>query len=388
MRRLLLVALAVMVSGFGLLATVAPAPLAPRPAAATAPAPIPTFDGRARPTPVNAGAPEELARPRCFADLLAVDAALDFEGIRLAFARGLGRDQMAAEYLGERIGELIGASPERALEVMAWAKDADAEDAVVLLGGLATSAGAKDPRVAQGLLAIGESGIDESVRVAAIDALRTQPRLDDDGRRRLKGLALGATSDDLAWRATRALGSVMNEHLHAASTSGASLPGEGFVPYWDELMDIAQTSADPAVRAMALEAPLYSDPILPAAKIAVLTELMLDEPQRDVRELAAFQLGLTESPREALEAFRRVFEQEYDECVRWACARFAVRAGGMDSLPLLEHFARIDPAFAADLEDFRALFAAGYQDFEQIWLHKPERHACVVEDGEIHGGQE
>ena len=32
-----------------------------------------------------------------------------------------------------------------------------------------------------------------------------------------------------------------------------------------------------------------------------------------------------------------------------------------------------------------ALFAAGHQDFEQIWLNKEERHACVVEEGELHG---
>lgn len=336
---------------------------------------LPRGRASADPEPVD---PEVVARPSCFSDVLAIDRADSLDGIRSALEQGYGGDPLVAEYLQARIAELIGKSAEGALAVLAWAKEASGEDAEILLAGLALSDGARDPRVAEGLLALGESGEHaEAVRLAAVDALRSQPSLDGDDRARLKQMALEGDTDELAWRATRSLGSVMNED-HKAS-------GE-FEPYWDELMDIARDSTDPAVRALALEAPAYSDPILPRSSIEQLTELMLNEPDRDVRELAAFQLGLTDSPEEALEAFRRAFEVEYDECVRWAIVRFAVRAAGEAALPLLAWFASQDPAFVADYEDFRALFAAGYSDFEQIWLNKPERHACVVEDGHIHGG--
>jgi hypothetical protein len=325
--------------------------------------------------------PEELTNARCFGELLAFDRAPGFEGIRLAFTRGLAGDELGAEYLRDRVAELIGDDVEKALEVLSWARRASPEEADVLLAGLAASKGAKDARVAAGLIELGRAGdVDARIRSAALDALRTQPRLDSESRAALKSVAVDSDDEELAWHATRALGAVMGEAMRAPD---AQL--DAFQPYWEELANIAESSGDPAVRALALEAPAYADPILPATSIPRLVDIMLDEPHRDVRELAAFQLGLTEAPDEALAAFRRAFEQEYDECVRWAIVRFAVRAGGEDALPLLEYFASIDHAFVDDLADFKALFAAGYQDFEQIWLRKEERHACVVEEGELHG---
>lgn len=383
MRRLVLLAVVVVFGGLFLWACLRSPAETPRPGPSAAPdgapPPLSGRDALPLPTAPTPGRPEELARPSCVGDLLAVDQAPGFDGVRAAFARGLVDDPAVAAYLSDLVAERIGDDPEAALAVLAWAKEASDEEAEILLAGLAKSAGAKDPRVGEGLVALGgDAGASERVRRAALDALRTQPRLDEAGRAKLRELALEGSSDELAWHATRALGSVMNESV--AKT------GE-FRPYWDELEKIARTSPDSAVRALALEAPMHSDPILPKEKIDTLVDIMLDEPHRDVRELAAFQLGLTESPRDALEAFRRAFEQEYDECVRWAIVRFAVRAAGVDALPLLEHFARIDPAFVQDLQDFRAIFAAGHVDFERIWLAKPERHACVVEHGELHGGE-
>lgn len=332
-------------------------------------------------TPGDDGLPEQIANSRCFGDLLAIDQAPGFAGVRLAFSRGLASDELGADYLRARVAELIGDDVEKALEVLSWARRASPEEADVLLSGLAASNGAKNPRVAAALIELGRaSDVDARVRASALDALRTQPRLDGESRAALKSVAVDDSNEELAWHATRALGSVMGEAMRAQD---AQL--DAFQPYWEELADIAESSGDPAVRALALEAPAYSDPILPAASIPRLVELMLDEPHRDVRELAAFQLALTEAPDEALDAYRRAFEQEYDECVRWAIVRFAVRAGGEDALPLLEYFASIDAAFVDDVADFKALFAAGYQDFEQIWLNKEERHACVVEEGELHG---
>jgi hypothetical protein len=324
--------------------------------------------------------PEVIARPSCTGDLLAIDAMSGLDGVRAAFARGLpGGDEAVADYLRALVALRIGDSTENALLVLALAQDASADEARVLLAGLSESAAAHDPRVAEGLLALGaRSTARDGVRIAALDALRTQRTLDGSGRTQLRDLALDDEgSEDVAWHATRALGSVMAEG-HAR--------GEAFEPYWDELAKIATTNRDASVRALALEAPMHADTILPASKLDTLVDLMFDEPHRDVRELAVFQLGLTSSPAEALDAFRRAFEVETDVCVRAAIVRFAVRAALAASLPLLDHFASIDPVFIEDVADFRALFAAGYQDFEQIWLHKPERHACIVDDGEPHGG--
>lgn len=322
---------------------------------------------------------ERLAEPRCVEDLLRVDSLPGFDGVRAAFGAGLpGEDPAIAGYLQELVAERIGASVALALEVLGWAEQAAPAEARVLLAGLARAAGARDPQVAARLIVLGEgSDRDERVRAAALDALRNQPRLEADGRARLSALALDGAQDAVAWHATRALGSVMAESQQA---------GGPFEPYWEDLANIARSSDDAAVRALALEAPMHADTILPRAKIDTLLALLPNEPHRDVRELAIFQLGLTDSPDDALAAFRSAFDAEYDECVRWAIVRFAVRAAGVRALPLLDHFARLDPAFVEDVADFRALFAAGYQDFGEIWLHKAERHACAVEDGEPHGG--
>lgn len=327
---------------------------------------------------VEGADPERLASQRCFGDLMAFDGMSGFDGVRAALAAGLPADDpLLGEYLRDLIAERIGESPERALEVLAWAEGAHAPDARLLLEGLARSEGARDLGVASRLVELGaRAGLDEQVRAAALDAVRVQPALEPADRGHLAALALDEAGPAAAWHATRALGGVMAERERRGVDSG---------PYWDELARVAAQSDDAAVRALALEAPMHADSILPKEKIATLLALLPNEPHRDVRELAIFQLGLTDSPADALEAMRQAFDDEYDECVRWAIVRFSVRAAGERSLPLLEHFARIDPAFEQDLADYRELFAAGFQDFEQIWLHKAERHACAVEDGEPHG---
>lgn len=322
--------------------------------------------------------PELLASQRCFGDLLSFDTLGGFDGVRAALDAGLpGDDPLLGDYLRDLLAERIGDSAARALEVLSWAEGESPDEARLLLEGLAQSKGARDLRVASRLVELGARvGLDERVRAAALDAVRVQPDLAPADRTRLANLAMDAASPAAAWHATRALGGVMAERQRLHADTG---------PWWDELARVAAGSEDAAVRALALEAPMHADSILPKDKIGLLLELLPREPHRDVRELAIFQLGLTDSPADALEAMRQAFDGEYDECVRWAIVRFSVRAAGERALPLLEHFARIDPAFQQDLLDFRELFAAGYQDFEQLWLHKAERHACAIEDGEPHG---
>lgn len=331
------------------------------------------------PDPVPAD-PEVLASPRCVADLLALDAMPALDGVRAALARGWPADDGAlAAYLSDLVAERVGGSVTLALEVVDWAMGASVAQARALLDGVARSSGGRDTSVGARLLELADQrDLDERVRAAALDALRAQPRLEAAAGARLGALALDQGSPAVAWHATRALGTAMAQRVQSGADSGAE---------WKTLAEVAKASDEPAVRALALEASLQADRILRREDIEVVVALLPHEPHRDVRELAIFQLGLTDAPTEALAAMSRAFDEEYDRCVRWAIVRFAVRAAGADALPLLERFARVDPAFAEDVADFRALFAAGYQDFEQIWLHKAERHFCSIEDGEPHGDQ-
>jgi hypothetical protein len=139
-----------------------------------------------------------------------------------------------------------------------------------------------------------------------------------------------------------------------------------------------------ATRLLALEMPSYSNPTIGGDSMERLERIMINDRERDVREMAAFRLAVTEEPQKALEAYRNAFPKEQDECVRWAIFRFAVRAAGANALPLLEQMAAQDPRFVQDYQDFKRLYAEGTVDFSRIWLGKEERHQCLVEEGAPH----
>jgi hypothetical protein len=193
--------------------------------------------------------------------------------------------------------------------------------------------------------------------------------------KRLKAIALDERVDEVAWVATRTIGRIMKEDFER---------GGSFQPYWDQLLDIAGKSDDTAVRLLALEMPSYSNPLIGGDSVAKLSEIMRKDRERDVREMAAFRLAVTQDTDKALEAYRTAFAAEYDRCVRWAIFRFAVRAAGANALPLLKQFVATDPRFEPDYRDFEELYASGTVDFERIWLGKKERIQCIVEEGAPH----
>src|SRR5262249_60728183 len=117
-----------------------------------------------------------------------------------------------------------------------------------------------------------------------------------------------------------------------------------------------------------------------------LAQMLVGAPEREIREMAAYQLGLTEDAQRVLGIFRAAFPLERDLCVRWAIFRFAVRAAGPRSIPLLNELARLDPRFQPDLVDFQQIYATGVHDFERVWLDKAEHHPCVADEGAQHGG--
>ncbi len=323
-------------------------------------------------------AAEELPGVHCWEGLLDIDRAGSIPELRGVLARALGSgDELLASYVGDRLVELVGDDVGRAGALLDWAEQVSGPEAEIVLGALARAAAVHDPAVAQRLLRTGEeTRADETRRAAAVAALETQRRLDADALARVATLATSDPSTGVAWTATRTLGRVMKEDFERTGT---------YEPYWNQLMEVSARTREPAVRILALEMPAYVDPVLGSKYIDELAALLRDAPEREVREMAAFQLGLTEDPARVLGVFRAAFPRERDLCVRWAMLRFAVRAGGPRALPVLEDMARVDPRFAEDVADFRRIYATGVEDFERVWLDKAEHHACGADEHEPGG---
>jgi hypothetical protein len=222
------------------------------------------------------------------------------------------------------------------------------------------------------LMSISEKSDDMAVRLLALE---TQKRLSAPNIQRLKALAMEPATDSAGWVATRTIGRVMKEDYERTGT---------FAPYWNELLDVGEKSEDLAVRLLALEMPSYSDPLIGSESMDRLVGIMRGDPERDVREMAAFRLAVTGEPQKALDAYRTAFPLEKDECVRWALFRFAVRAAGPNALPLLQQMAAQDARFVQDYQDFKRLYAEGTVDFARIWLGVQERHRCTIEEGAPH----
>jgi len=334
--------------------------------------------GSAPTGPEESRPPKELLpMPLCWQGLGEYDKNVSFDNIRQALdAAVAGPDRYLAGYLQERLTELIGNDVNRALQVVAWAENSQAPYLGVFIEALKASDAVHNPKVVDALLKIGEDkGALLTNRGAVLDALDTQKRLSPAHLQRVKALALDESLDSTSWLATRTIGRVMKEDFERTGN---------FAPYWKDLMDLSEKSDDMAVRMLALEMPSYSNPILDEASIDRLSKIMTTDRERDVREMAAFRLAVTEAPEKALEAYRNAFPNEQDECVRWALFRFAVRAAGPNALPLLQQFAAQDPRFVADLQNFQKLYAEGTVDFARIWLGVEERHNCLMEEGAPH----
>lgn len=312
---------------------------------------------------------DEVPMPGCWPSLRDFDHAATIEDLHRAIAAVGGQDVLLAGYLQERLTELIGSDVERARSVLAWAREASGPELEILLAALKAAPAVRDPSIAEGLLAIGEDETGSpDLRSRALDALETQQRFDEPSMGRLKAIALDENSDAAAWMATRTLGRVMKEDFERTGS---------YAPYWKELLSIGRESEETAVQLLALEMPSYADPVLDGDSIEDLTRLLREDPDQNVREMAAHRLSITRSPDKVLEIYRAAFPAEKDECVRWAIFRFAVRVAGGGSLPLLAEFAALDPRFEPDRQDFTSLYATGTVDFSRIWLGKTERHQCL-----------
>ncbi|MDC0707562.1 HEAT repeat domain-containing protein [Stigmatella sp. ncwal1] len=353
-------------------------PASPAPPALGAPSAFPSAAAGA-PTVPGERKPKEdiLPMPGCWEGVAEFDKNGSLETFRQALSAAAGAgDSELLLYLQERLTELIAEDTGKALQVLAWAEKSAPPELGVYMEALKRAPAVHQPQVVERLLKMGEdSGAQPSNRAAAMDALESQKRLSASSIQRLKALAMDPATDAAGWMATRTLGRVMKEDYERTGT---------FAPYWNELLDVGEKSEDLAVRLLALEMPSYSDPLIGGESMDRLAGIMRKDPERDVREMAAFRLAVTEDPQKALEAYRTAFPLEKDECVRWALFRFAARAAGPGALPLLQQMAAQDPRFAQDYQDFQRLYAEGTVDFARIWLGVQERHRCTVEEGAPH----
>lgn len=321
------------------------------------------------------GAPkEQLPLPPCWPDVFALDEHASLESLRSALMSALSaQDPLFLEYLEDRLAEVIGTDSARALTVLSWAEAAGPPLSTHVLSALKQAPAVQNAQVADRLLALGaDASASLDARRAALDALETQRSLPAERLQRLKSVALDETSDEAAWVAARTIGRVMTEEFRRSGSAGA---------YLNELIEIGQQSGEAAVRTLALEMASYADIPIERGSVPTLSKILSSDPDRHVREMAAFRLGLSRDPKSAQGALASAFSQESDLCVRWAIFRFAVRASGAKALPLLDKLSRIEPRLRPDYDDFVAIYARGVVDFARVWQEKPERIQCA-EEGE------
>jgi hypothetical protein len=346
----------------------------------------PSGSAQAAATPSQLGIPgqpkevlheEVLPMPGCWEGVGEFDKNASLDNFRQALAAAANAgDRELAIYLQERLTELVGNDAGKALQVLDWAEKSRQPELGVYMEALKATGAVQDPKVTERLLKMGEDKGSMLVnRAAALDTLETQKQLSPANIQRLKSVAMDLSADSAGWVAARTIGRVMKEDFKRTGN---------FAPYWKELLDIGEKSEDAAVRLLALEMPSYSDPLIGGESMDRLIHIMRTDRERDVREMAAFRLAVTEEPQKALEAYRTAFPSEPEECVRWAFFRFAVRAAGAGAMPVLQQMAAQDPRFLPDYQDFVKLYAEGTVDFARIWLGKEERHQCIVEEGAPH----
>jgi hypothetical protein len=319
------------------------------------------------------GSEEQIPLPGCWAGLLEFDQTADLASMHAAIAAAAASgDNVLAEFLKERLAELVGNNVNAAMEVLGWAEKAGGAELGIYMEALKTTPAVQNAKVSERLLAMGENAkaaIEN--RLAALDALDTQKSFSSETRGRVKNLALDDKLEDVARLATRTLGKVLKEDFDSTGN---------FQDYWKDLLDISKRSGDAGVRALALEMPSYAEPLIDSKSIDSLGNILRTDPDTHVRELAAHRLGLTEDPNKALETFKTSFNAEKDLCLRWAIFRFALRAAGPEALPVVQQFAAIDPRFQKEYLEFKAIYDRGVTDFARVWLEKPENIQCIGEE--------
>lgn len=317
---------------------------------------------------------EAYPMPQCWEDLPRLDQALTLESFRSALTLALSReDRLLLKYLEARLTRMVGDEPRNALQVLSWVEESSGGlDLIVYMEALKKAPAVQHKKVAGRLLELAEDPQRPlALRAASVIGLETQKHFDAEALKRMRALALDPKEDQVAWNATRTIGRVMETEFKSTGR---------YQPYWEQLLDISQNSEERSVRGLALEMPTYPEVILDEKSIVALSEILRTDRDREIRELAAMRLSVTEAPDKALAAYRAAFPTENEFCVRWALLRYAFRAAGPAALPLAEQFAQQEPRLQQDYLDFKELYAQGTLDWERIWLNKklyPDHIACM-----------
>lgn len=310
----------------------------------------------------------------CYSGYLQLEALHGMEGVRAAIHQALARgDQAALQFLEERLAEVIGQDASAALTVIEWAHTAQDPEMSLLLRAVRESEAVRQPAVVDRLTTMAETHQDPGHQALALVALETQHGFAPAMLERLTTLAKKDTLvTGVAMHTVRAIGRVMDNDFRRTGR---------FDPYMDKLLEVALDSTEPDVRGLAIEMGTYPDARLDAQATERLAKLHLEDPDPDVREMAALVLSSGRDTDTVLDTFRQSFPKEQELCVRWAILRFAVRAAGPRALPLLQDFARQDPRFQQDYLDFKRLYDSGQVDFDRAWLDKPIHHNCEAPEG-------
>jgi hypothetical protein len=328
---------------------------------------VPAWAQRARTEP-------RTPRVTCRAGYLDFESAHGLEGVRAALRQAVARNDSAAlTFLGERLSEVLGRDADAALQVVTWADTAVEPELSTMMGGLRNSEAVKDPRVTARLLGMAEGHADPDHRAQALVALETQQRFDAQAMDRLAKLAKKDTPvPGVAMHAARTLGRVMQNDFQATGT---------VTPYMARLLDVARGATNADVRTLAVEMGSYPAARLDEATVTALARLMREDPDADVREMAALVVSTGRDTDAVLKHYAEAFRAEKSRCVRLAILRYTLRAGGAQALPQVKDYARQDRRFEQDSADFKALYDAGHTDFDRLWLNKRMRHQCPDEGG-------
>jgi hypothetical protein len=317
--------------------------------------------------------PSPEAQASCRRSYLAFEAARGLEQVRQAAQTPSLMKGAAIYFLTDRLTELIGQDTAVALQVATWAESATGPELSLYLDALRSSKAVQAPAVVSRVLTLAETKADADDRLTALLALETQYRLEPEALERLTVLAKqGQPAAKVARHATRTLGRVMRNDFERTGH---------FEPYLDKLMELARGSAEPTVRTMALEMAGELEARLPGPAVAALGAVLKEDPDKQLRELAALVLSTGRDTQAVLEHFRQAFPTEKEPCVRRALVLFAARAAGAQALPLLRDFARADPRFKQDVADFQALYAAGHVDFNRVYMNKRQHSTACEGEG-------
>jgi hypothetical protein len=305
-------------------------------------------------------APRFEAKP-CWQDLERFNEAVTIETFREWAAPLLAsRDPIIREYLKERLTELIGNDPGRALEVLGWAGEASPRDFKVFTTALKDSEAIHLPQVAARLTDLCLDGnIPLDRRAGLLTVLDTQKKLSPAVIGKLTDFAKDPGSGEAGWAATRTLARVMKADFQ--QTGNAK-------PYLDGLLTIGTTSPDEEIRYLAVSMPMDTAPVLDAQSTERYAKILATEGSELGRDAAAHNLSLSQDKAKVLEIFAQSFETEQDVCVRWAVFRFAARAAGKNALPVMANMAIHDPRFQPVYQDFERIYTSGVLDFERVWL--------------------